>query len=137
MPALEPMISSLANLQQQQQAWAPIWSSSFLLVCWMPSCLYEFLFIVFLLVDTALLICMENSFWGRDITEDGSLGFVELFKESFTLYVESGKSETVEIDIDTLRNEDGEFLVTKDFEAKFYGFIVDHYLRKFCYFHLH
>ena len=53
------------------------------------------------------------------------------FKKSFTLYVESGMIEKVEIDLDALRNEQGEFLVTGDFNAKFYKFIVDHYLRKF------
>jgi len=36
--------------------------------------------------------------------------------------------EKVETDIDTLRNEQGEFLVTGDFKAKFYRFIADHYL---------
>ena len=39
----------------------------------------------------------------------------------------------VESNIDMLGNlnEKGEFLVTEDFKAKFYKFIVDHYLRKF------
>ena len=77
---------------------------------------------------TALLICTENTFW--NIGGDDN-NFVELFKESFTIYVESGMKKMVEIDIDRLRNERGEFLVTKDFNAKFYKFIVDHYLRKF------
>ena len=40
-------------------------------------------------------------------------------------------SQLVETDIEILRNEHGGFLVTKDFKAKFYKFIVDHYLRKF------
>jgi hypothetical protein len=62
--------------------------------------------------------------------------FVELFKKSFTSYVESGMKEMVEIDIEMLRNEHGEFLVTKDFKAKFYKFIVDHYLCKFHCFYL-
>ena len=78
-------------------------------------------------MPTALLICIENTFW--DINRDGN--FVELFKKSFTLYVESGLRAMTERDIDVLRNEQGEFLVTKDFNAKFYKFIVDHYLRKF------
>ena len=44
----------------------------------------------------------------------------------------------METDIDILRNEKGEFLVNKDFNVKFYKFIVDHYLRKFhCCFYLH
>ena len=38
--------------------------------------------------------------------------------------------EIVETDIDMLRNEQGIFLVNEDFKAKFYKFIVDHYLRK-------
>jgi hypothetical protein len=40
----------------------------------------------------------------------------------------------VERDIDILRNEQGGFSVTEDFKAKFYKFIVDHYLRKFQFF---
>jgi hypothetical protein len=39
--------------------------------------------------------------------------------------------EKVETDIDMLRNEQGEFLVTEDFKAKFHKFIVDHHLSKF------
>ena len=77
---------------------------------------------------TALLICTENTFW--KISRDGG-NFVELFKESFTLYVESGMKKTVEIDIDIFRNERDEISVTKDFNAKFYKFIVGHYLCKF------
>ena len=40
--------------------------------------------------------------------------------------------DKMERDIDILRNEEGELLVThsEDFNAKFYKFIVDHYLRK-------
>ena len=75
---------------------------------------------------------MENT--SRGITEDWN--FVELFKKSFTSYVENGISQLVETDIDILRNKQGGFLVTKDFKAKFYKFIVDHYLRKFHCFHL-
>ena len=61
---------------------------------------------------------------------------MKLFKKSFTLYasVESGMKEIVEVDIDALRNEEGEFLVTEDFKAEFFNFITDHYLRKFCLF---
>ena len=76
---------------------------------------------------------MENTFW--DIGRDGN--FVELFEKSLTSYAESGMMEMVEKDIDILRNEQGEILVTKDFNAKFYKFIVDHYLRKFYHFYLH
>ena len=90
---------------------------------------YYYLILVF--IQTALLICTENTLW--DINGDGN--FVELFKKSFALYVESGMREIAERDIDMLRNEEGEFSVTKDFNAKFYKFIVDHYLRKFhCFF---
>ena len=45
--------------------------------------------------------------------------------------------QLVEIDIDILRNEQGGFSVNKDFKAKFFKFIVDHYLRMFHSFHLH
>ena len=62
---------------------------------------------------------------------------MEIFKKSFTIYVESGLREMTERDIDILRNEEGGFSVTKDFKAKFYKFIVDHYLRKFHCFYLH
>ena len=93
--------------------------------------LVDILFIV--LIPTALLICTENTFW--DINRDGN--FVELFKKSFTLYVKSGMRETVEIDIDTLRNKWGNFFVNEDFKSRFYKFIVDHYLRKFLCFYLH
>ena len=39
--------------------------------------------------------------------------------------------EITERDIDILRNEQGEIVVTKDFKAEFYKFIVDHFLCKF------
>ena len=93
----------------------------------MPCCLYDFVFTYPCFLPTALLICIENTFW--DINEDND--FVELFKKSFKLYVDSGLREKTEREIEVLRNEQGEFLVTKDFNAKFYKFIVDHYLRKF------
>ena len=92
---------------------------------------YYYLILVF--IPTALLICTENTFW--DINRDEN--FVELFKKSFTLYVESGLREMTERDIDILRNEEGGFSVTKDFNAKFYKFIVDHYLHKFHCFYMH
>ena len=65
---------------------------------------------------------------------------MELFKRSFTLYVESGMKEMTERDFDILRNEQDIFsLEDWDFDAKFYKFIVDHYLpgRKFHRFYLH
>jgi hypothetical protein len=86
-------------------------------------------YLILVLVPIALLICIENTFWV--ISRDGTQNFVELFKISFTSYVESGMSKMVERDIDQLRNEQGGFSVTEDFKAKFYKFIVDHYLRKF------
>ena len=78
------------------------------------------------LIPTALLICTENTVW--DITKDGN--FVELFQKSFTSYVENGMKQVVEMDIDMLKNRNGGFSVTKEFKAKFYKFIVAHYLRK-------
>ena len=94
----------------------------------MPSCFYKLIYCLKIVyIPTALLICMENT--SRAITKDWN--FVELFKKSFTSYVENGMSQLVETDIEILRNEEGVFLVTKDFKAKFYKFIVDHYLRKF------
>ena len=79
-------------------------------------------------MPTALLICMENTFW--NIQRDGN--FVESFKKSFTLYVDSGMRKKVEAEIDILRNEQGEseFVATKDFKARFLKLIIDHYLRK-------
>ena len=76
---------------------------------------------------------MENTFWELDINRRHDGNFVELFKKSFTLYVKSGMRDKIERDIDILRNEEGELLVTdsEDFNEKFYKFIVDHYLRKF------
>ena len=58
---------------------------------------------------------------------------MELFKKSFTLYVESGMREMTERDIEVLRNEYGEISAHRPpgGHAKFYEFIVDHYLRKF------
>jgi hypothetical protein len=88
-----------------------------------------FIFLILIFKPTALLICTENTFW--DISSLNYGDFVESFKKSFTLYVESRMMEKVETDIDMLRNEQGEFLVTEDFEAKFHKFIVDHHLSKF------
>jgi hypothetical protein len=78
-------------------------------------------------MPTALLICMENTFW--NISRDNN--FVELFKKSFTLYVDSGIRKKVEAAIDGLRNEQGGWKVTEDFNAKFFKVIIEHYLRKF------
>jgi hypothetical protein len=75
---------------------------------------------------------MENTFW--HINGDGN--FVELFKKSFKLYVESG------MEADILRNasQQGGHLMTKDdcnLKAEFYMFITGHYLRKIHCFFLH
>ena len=82
------------------------------------------------------MVDTTNPVQDRDNTEDATGNFVELFKKSFTSYVENGMRQLVEKDIDLLRNEEGGFSVTKDFKAKFYKFIVDHYLRKFQLLHL-
>ena len=85
---------------------------------------------------TALLICMENTFW--NISRDSDGNFMKLFKESFTLYVESGMRKKTEADIDILRNElDGGSLASEDFKAKIYEIIIEHYLCKFHCFYLH
>ena len=67
---------------------------------------------------------------------------MESFKKSFTLYVEGGMMKMVEIDIDSMwRNElhfkKGRILVMEEFKARFYKFIVNHYLRKFHCLYLH
>jgi hypothetical protein len=90
-----------------------------------------------ILMPTALLICMENTFWTRNVSGDDS--FVELFKKSFKLYVESGTRMKLEAAINILRNDSGQggHLVTdsEDFKAKFYMLITEHLLRKFhCFF---
>ena len=82
---------------------------------------------------TALLLCIENTFW--DISKDGN--FVELFRKSFTLYVESGMKKKMEADIfDMLRNQGGH-QVTHEFKEKFYKIIIEHYLCKFHCFYLY
>ena len=94
--------------------------NAFLLVTF----IYFLMILVFIL--TALLICIENAFW--DINGDGN--FVELFKKSFTLYVESGMREMTERDFQILRSEQDP--PSRD---EFYKFIVNHYLGKFhCYY---
>ena len=83
-------------------------------------------------MPTALLICMENTFW--NISSGGN--FVELFKKSFALYVESGMGMKVEANIVILRNQGGH-LATKEFKVNFHKIIIEHYLRKFhssCFF---
>ena len=67
---------------------------------------------------------MENTFWNIN----GDDKFVKVFKKSFTLYVNSGRREMTERDIEILRNDQGELSAGG---LRFYEFIVDHYLRKF------
>ena len=83
-------------------------------------------FLNLIFIPTALLICIENTFWNIN----GHGNFVELFKKSFTLYVESGMREMTERDLEILRNEQNP---SRD---EFYKFIVNHYLRKFHCFYL-
>ena len=78
-------------------------------------------FLNLIFIPTALLICIENTCW--NINGHGS--FVELFKKSFTLYVESGMREMTERDLEILKNEQDP---SRD---EFNKFIVNHYLRKF------
>jgi hypothetical protein len=81
-------------------------------------------------MPTALLICIENTFWKTGGTgSDGN--FVKAFKKSFTLYVGGGMKKRAEAEIDILRNEQGGDLMAKDdFNAMLYNFIIEHYLRK-------
>ena len=81
--------------------------------------------LITILIPTALLICMENSFWDSDISRDGN--FVKSFKKSFKLYVDSGMKKKVEADIDILGNGQGG---SSDFKKMFYNFIIEHNLRK-------
>ena len=80
-------------------------------------------------MSTALLTCMENTFWN---ISDGN--FVELFKKSFTLYVESGKKKKMEVDIDILVNQCQPW--TMDFAAEFYKIVIKNSLCKFHCFYL-
>ena len=86
-----------------------------------------------ILVTTAILVCLENSFWNQATDSD----FVDSFKKSFTLYVESGIRKTTEAAIDVLRNEQGGHPVTVEFEAKLHKIIMDHRLCKLDSFYSH
>ena len=86
-------------------------------------------------MPTALLICMENTFWNISSDESDD-NFMESFKKSFALYDESGMRKKIEADIVIFRNQGGH-LMTKESKAKFCRFIVEHYLRKFHCFYLH
>ena len=94
--------------------------------------LWLFIYLIHILMPTALLICMENTFWNN--IRDSN--FVELFKKSFTLYIESGMRKKTEAEIDVLGYDQGRVPETEDFEAKFHNFIIGHYLCK-IYFYFH
>ena len=59
---------------------------------------------------------------------------MELFKKSFALYVESGMRKKIEAEIDIFGNQCGP--MTKEFKAKFFKMILEHYLGMFHCFHL-
>ena len=95
-----------------------------------------FIFLIAFLIPTGLLICMENTFWNGPLGPDN---FVESFKQSFKLYVDSGMKKKVEAEIDILRNEqsESELPLIEDFRARFHKLIIDHYLRKIHCFYIH
>jgi hypothetical protein len=82
------------------------------------------------MMPTALLICMANTFWNQDDN------FVNSFRKSFTLYVESGVRKKAEVDIDIL-GYPSESLATVEFKKKFCKIIIEHDLCKFHCFYLH
>jgi hypothetical protein len=96
-----------------------------------------FIHLIPILMPTALLICMENTFWNISTQAGRGGNFVKLFKKSFALYVESGTRKKLAAAIDILRNELGGDQVTKDFKEKYFKIITEHYLRKFHCFFLH
>ena len=55
------------------------------------------------MISIALLICLENTFWNIS----GGDNFMELFKKSFALYVESGMRKKIEAEIDIFGNQCG------------------------------
>ena len=83
-------------------------------------------------MPTALLVCMENTFWK---SRNGN--FVDSFKKSFKLYVDSGMRKKAEAEIDILNNERSGGPVTEDFRAKLYDFIIEHSLCKILCFYFH
>jgi GTP-binding protein EngB required for normal cell division len=76
-----------------------------------------------LCIFTALLICMENSFWNRHTGGN----FVEWFQKSFALYVESGKRKKVDVAIKT-SGYDSAGPQRPGFTEDFLKIIMDHYL---------
>ena len=84
-----------------------------------------------ILIPTALLICMENTFWNISTHAGRDGNFVKLFKKSLALYVESGTKKNTAAAIDMLRNDLGGDQVTEDFKEKYFKIITEHYLGKF------
>jgi hypothetical protein len=80
-------------------------------------------------MPTALLICMEDTFW--NISKDRN--FLKLFKKSFTLYVESGMRKETDADIDLLLRSQSGYPATDEFKEKFYNIVIEHC---FCKFHI-
>ena len=79
-------------------------------------------------MPTALLICMENTFWS--ISEDGD--FEKSFEKSFTTYVESGTRKKVEAEIHNLGHPGGRREAGADeYKERFFKIIIEHNLRKF------
>ena len=77
---------------------------------------------------------MENTFWNNS----PDVEFVDLFKASFKLYIESGMRKKVEAAVDIWRKEQGgQRVVTEEFQEKFHKIIIGHYLRKFHCLYLH
>ena len=71
---------------------------------------------------------MENTFWNNSTDVD----FVDWFKVSFALYVESGTRKKMEAAIDILGNK---YLVAGDFKEEFYKIIIEHHLcRIYCFY---
>ena len=118
-----PGLSFFKNFYVKQKLSLPLYAG--LLNAFLP--VWLFINHVSILISTALLICMENSFW----TISGDVNFVDSFKTSFTLYVESGMRKKMEEAIDILGNE------CPDYKEVFYKIIIEHYLRKFLCFQLH
>ena len=123
------VVSSLTSSYLKQNSSLPIYTGA--LNASLRLCLYYGFSLI--LSSSALLICMENTFW--NIRTD--VNFVDLFKTSFMLYVESGMRKKMEAAIDILRNEQGGSPVIEDFKEWFFKIIIEHYLRKFHCSHLH
>ena len=85
-------------------------------------------------IGTAVLICMENTFW--NISRDAPGKFVKSFKKSFKLYVDSGMRKKAEAEIDELGVE-SKLLASEDFMARFLKLIIENYLRKILCFCIH